>query len=68
METSKVRELTDEQYRIDKAHLDMVYEALDRLYKVRYGDKPILNTGSQTDIFLYMIEDIINDTKSKIKL
>ena len=46
----------------------MVYESLNRLYQVRYGDKPILNTGSQTDVFLYMIEDIINDIKSKIKL
>lgn len=61
-------EWKDEQYRIDKTHLNMVYEALNRLYQVRYDDKPILNTGSQTDVFLYMIEDIIDDIKSKIKL
>lgn len=53
----------DEQYRMDKTHLDMVYEALDGLYQVRYGDNPILNTGSQTDVFLYMIEDFKQDMK-----
>lgn len=61
----QMAEWKDEQYRIDKTHLNMIYEALNRLYQVRYGDKPILNTGSQTDVFLYMIEDIINDIKSK---
>lgn len=50
---------------IYKAHLDMIYKALDRLYQARYGNEPILSTGSQTDVFLTMIEDIINETKQK---
>lgn len=62
---TKAMQWKDEQYQIDKAHLDMIYKALGRLYQVRYGKEPILNTGSQTDVFLYMIEDIINEANSK---
>lgn len=53
----------DEQNTINNAHLNMLYDALDKLYQKKYQDSYILDTGSQTDVYLKMIDNLINEIK-----
>ena len=57
----EMAKLKDEQNRINNAHLKLLYDALDRLYKKKYGDNWILETGSQTDVYLQMIDNLIKE-------
>ena len=55
----KMAEWKDEENKINNAHLNMLFEALDKLYKKKYENESILYTGSQTDVYLQMINNLI---------